>query len=68
MVQSLEMSIFHVCRTPMENDALKELLEKSPGASRTPTSGSAIRVRCGDEIKRFFHVFLGIQDRMVFGV
>jgi|688.fasta_scaffold29132_5 hypothetical protein len=30
MVQSLEMSIFHVCRTPMENDALKELLEKKP--------------------------------------
>lgn len=24
-------------------------------------------VRCGDEIKRFFHVFLDIQDRMVFG-
>jgi hypothetical protein len=23
-------------------------------------------VRCGDEIKRFFHVFLDIPDRMVF--
>ena len=25
-------------------------------------------VRCGDEIKRFFHVFLDIQDRRVFDV
>ena len=32
------------------------------------TEGQVNGVRCGDDIKRFFHVFLGIQDRMVFGV
>ena len=41
---------------------------KKPAYKVKIINGVINGVRCGDEIKRFFHVFLDIQDRRVFDV
>jgi hypothetical protein len=43
------------------------MLKQSMSAAFEGGNNWANGFRCGDEIKRFFNVFLGIQDRMVFG-